>query len=136
MEQSNPSRRLAIVAFEDAAEFAFASETTFRLRDEVVVQEGVISPHTAMGSLFMVILQPDMNDVIELSSAEADEMIQHFSFCAGDKALCEGVCFGSLGRSPNTSYVRLPESIELVGIFSVAIPDEKPGLDALILHPH
>jgi len=44
--------------------------------------------------------------------------------------------FGRLGRYKDASHVRFPEGFKLAGIFTIVIADEKPGLDALIFHPH
>ena len=102
----------------------------------MLVQDCVVSTHTPMWTTQVIMVQPDANDVIELSSAEANEEVQCFLARGGDKPLNKRIHFGGLGRNPNASHVWFPKRVEFVGTLSVVVPDEEPCLDALVLHPH
>ena len=82
-------RGFAVVTFENSAEFSFASNSAFCLWYEVFVEHGVVSSDTAMRSLLVIILQPYVNNVVEFSSTEANEAIQHFPLCSFDEALAK-----------------------------------------------
>ena len=62
------------------------NEGAFRSQNEVFIQHRTVSADTSMRSLLVIIFQPHAKDVIELSSTETNEVIQHFPFCSSDEA--------------------------------------------------
>ncbi len=80
------SRGFAIVAFHNSGQFALATNAPFGPRDEAYVEHRVVSTDSAMGSLLVIMFQPHAKDVVELSSTEANEMIQYLLFCSSDIA--------------------------------------------------
>lgn len=130
------SRGFAVVAFQDSTEFALASNATFGLRDEVFIENCVVSTDTPMRPPVVIMIQPDSKDVVQLPSAEADEMSERLALCCPDTALTKRTCFGRPWRNPNASDVRLPEQVEFVRVLSVSAPYEESWFNALILHPH
>ena len=126
----------AVVTLENSTEFRLATNLTFRIRNKGCIQDGVVSTDTAMGPLLMIMFEPHADYIVKLSSAEADEMIQHFAFRTTNEALYEGVCFGCPRRYTNASDFGFPELVEFARIFSVSISDDKARTDALFIHPH
>ncbi len=108
----------------------------FGIRNEVFIQHGVVSTDASVRPLFVIMIEPHAKDVVELTSTEAEEVIQHFSLRRSDKAFTERVCFWGSRRRANTSHIRFPEVVEFVRILSVAISYEKARSDPLVRHPH
>ncbi len=111
----------AIVALEDAAEFALATNDAFGCRNEGMIKDSVVPTDPTMRSLLMIMFEPHANDVVELSSTEANEVVQHLAFGGAYKALHEGVCLRCSGRDTNASDLWFPELIEFVWILPVTI---------------
>ena len=134
--RSFSSRSFAVVAPKDAAEFGLAANMSLGHWNEFLIEHRVVSADSSMRTLFVIIFQPHPKDIVQMPAAETDEVIQHFVLHFPDIRFDERVCLSRLRRNSDASHARLPESIELVGVLSVPIPDQKPGLDALVLHPH
>ena len=100
------------------------------------VKNSVISTDTAMRALLVIMFQPHAKDVVQLSSTEANEMVQRFAFRTCDKALHKGVRFGRLRRYADTSHLWFPERVEFVRVLSITIPNKKPRVDAFVFQPH
>ena len=127
----------AVVTFQDATEFGFASNSAFRLRNEVLVQNSVVSPDTAMRALLVIMFQPHTKDVVELSSTKANEVIQDLSLCSSDEAFAECIRHRGAWWDFNGPDVSLfPERIEGMRVLSIAISNHEPGIDTFVLHPH
>ena len=130
-------RGFAVITFQNAAEFGFASDSAFRLRNEVLIQNCVVSANAAMGPFFVIMFQPHAKNIIELSSTETNKMIQHFPFCSSDEALTECVRHRSTRRNfYRPDFGIFPKHVESIRILSIAIPNEKLGLYTFIFHPH
>lgn len=84
----------------------------------------------------MVMLEPDSQDVIELTSSEADKMIQHLALRTRDEAFRKGIGLGRPWRDTNATDLRFPKFVELIRILSVAISNDEPRSDPLVVHPH
>ena len=65
----------AVVALENPAEFALATNTAFGLWDEGGIQDSVVSTDAAMGSLLMIMIDPHAKDIVKLPATETDEVI-------------------------------------------------------------
>ncbi len=109
-------RGFAVVALQDSTEFAFATNLTFGFWNKGIVKNGVVSTDTAMGPLLMIMFEPHANDVVELSSTEANKVVQHLAFCGTDEAFCKRVRLGSPWTYANASHAWFPELVELVRI--------------------
>ena len=130
-------RSFAVVTFQNATKFSFTSNSAFRLRNKVLVENGIVSANTAMRAFLVVKFQPHAKNVVELSSAKTNEVIQHFPLCSSDEALAKCVCHGSAWRNLYWPYVRLfPKCIEGIRALPIAIPNEKLRVDTFVLHPH
>jgi len=106
------------------------------LRDEVLVQDGVVATHASVRSALLVMISPDREDIVELSSAEANKMIQSLPADTGNIALDKRIRFRGLYGNAYTSHVRFPERVEFIRVLSVPVSDKESWLDALVLHPH
>jgi hypothetical protein len=84
-------RGFAIVTLHDPSEFGLATNGAVGIRKEVIVQNSIVSTNTAMGAWLVMMFQPRAKDVVELSSTEADEMVQRFSLRTSDIVLDERV---------------------------------------------
>ena len=130
-------RGFSIITFQDAAEFSLASNSAFALWHKVFIKHGIVPTNTAMRSLLVIVFKPHAKDVVELSPTEANEVIQTFAFCSSNEALTKCVRHRSTWRDFYWSHVSLfPKQVEGMRILSIAIPDQKPGVDPFVLHPH
>ncbi len=126
----------AVVTLQDAAEFALATNDAFGCRNEGIIKDSVVPTDPTMRSLLMIMFEPHANDVVELSSTEANEVVQHLAFGGAYKAPHEGVCLRRSRRDTNASDLRFPELIEFVWILPVTISNDKSRTDSLFIHPH
>ena len=135
-ERTN-SRGFSVVTFQDATKLGLASNSAFRLRNEVFVQNGIVSPDTAMRALLVIMFQPHTEDVVELSSTEANEVIQDLSLCSSDEAFAECIRHWSTRWDFYWSHISLlPKHVERMRILSITISDQEPKIDAFVFGPH
>lgn len=85
------SRGFPVVTFQDAAEFASATDASLCLGNEVLVQNGVVTTHASMRSALLIMISPDREDIVQLSSAEANKVIQRFPADTRNIALDERI---------------------------------------------
>lgn len=99
-------RRVSVVTLQDAAEFALAADGALGLRDESLVQYRVVSSDTPVGSLLVIMFQPNSIDVVQLVKTETDEMIQHFLFHLPNIRFNERVVHREAGGIFGTGFSR------------------------------
>ena len=127
----------AVITLQDSTEFGLATNTALRIRNKRFVQNSVVSSYTSMRPLLVIIFQPHAKDVIELSSTEADEMVQQFSLRSTDIAFTESVRHRGAWWNFDWSHFGLfPKFVEFVRVLSITIPNEEFGVDAFVFHPH
>ena len=140
LEQLNSNENLrgfAVITFKNAAEFGLASNSAVCLRNEIVVQNGVVSTNTAMRSLLVIMFQPYAKDVVKLPAAKTDKVIQTFAFRGSNKTFAERIGHRSPRWNLNRPHVSLfPEHVEGIRILSITIPDQELRLDTFVFHPH
>ena len=69
-------RGLAIVTFQYAAEFGLAANTSFGFRDKVYIEHRVVTSHTPVRCLLVIMFQPRAKNMVELPSTEAEKIVQ------------------------------------------------------------
>ena len=90
-----------------------------------------------MGSLLVIVLQPHPKDVVELSSTEANEVIQYFSLCNSNVAFTECVSLRGAWRSfDGSDFGIFPERVKGIRILSITVVNEESGFDTFVFHPH
>ena len=83
-----------------------------------------------MGSLLVIVLQPHPKDVVELSSTEANEVIQYFSLCNSNVAFTECVSLRGAWRSfDGSDFGIFPERVKGIRILSITVVNEESGFD-------
>ena len=95
----------AVVALQDSAELDSATNLAFGYWNKGVVQNSVVSTDTSMRALFVIMFQPHAENIVELPSTKADELIQDLALCTRDIALNECMRFRCLRRNTNTARV-------------------------------
>ena len=111
--------------------------TAFGIRSKVFIQHCVVPTDASVWPLLVIMFQPHAKDVVELSSTEADEMIQDLAFRGSNVAFTKSVRHRSTWRSFDGLHFGLfPEFVELVRVLSITIPNEESGVDAFVFHPH
>ena len=131
------SGRGAVVLGNDSSEFGPAANLTFDRGHEVFVEYRVVAPHPSMGPVLVIMPEPSLYDVVQLVLAEAHEVMQTFAFQRPNESFEERVRHRGTWWNfdwPHSSL--LPERVENIRILPVTIPNEKPGLDAFVFHPH
>ena len=79
----------------------------------------------------------DLNDVIQLSEAETEELVQALALQAADPGFDEAIGDGGLVRSSDGTAIRATKMlIEGLGELAIAIMDQEPYVDPFILGPH
>ena len=79
----------------------------------------------------------DLNDVIQLSEAETEELVQALAFKATDPGFDEAICDGCLVRSQNGATIRAAKIlVEALGELAVTVVDQEPHVDPFLLGPH
>ena len=90
-----------------------------------------------MRSLRVVVLDPRPSDIVELTAAEAHEMVQAFPFQRADERLSVGIGLGSPRWTLKARHARgLPERLQSVWILSVPVAQDETRGNSLIIHPH
>lgn len=89
-----PLRRISVVGLDESAELLFATDGAVGLRSETFVEYFVVHPDTAVGSLGIVVGDPNPKDVVELAATKADEVIETFSLESPDERFNEGIGLG------------------------------------------
>ena len=64
----------AIVVFDDATEFAPATNRSLDLRRKVWVENSVVSTYASVRAFMVIVTEPGCGDVVELSATEAEEV--------------------------------------------------------------
>ncbi len=87
--------------------------------------------------MFVEVADVRLADVVEMPQAEAQEVIQTFAFDRADPGLRERVRIRRQPRGPQATKVGVVEqATELGRELAVAVVDEEPRLDLLLVEPH
>ena len=73
----------SIVRLDESAEFALATNSAFGFRNEGFVQYRVVPTDPAMWALLMIVFMPHAKNIVEVSSTEANEMVQYLCWIQG-----------------------------------------------------
>ena len=130
-------RGVPVVRLDDSPELLSATDCSFHLHLEVIVEHFVVYSDASMGTLGVVIPDPGLRDVIELSAAETKKEVEAFSFQRFDEGLDECVGLRRPRRNLDTSSSKLfPKDVEFIRVLSVPVPNQVPGFDSFVFHPH
>ena len=66
--------RVSVVTLQDATKFALATHGAFGLRNEGFVQNSVVPSDTSVGSLLVIVFEPNSIDVVQLVKTETEEV--------------------------------------------------------------
>ena len=90
-----------------------------------------------MRTILVVVRGVGLNDVIQLSEAKTEELIQALAFKASDPRFDEAICDGCLVGSPNRATIRAAKIlVEALGELAVTVMDQEPHIDRFLLSPH
>lgn len=128
---------VSVVAFDNAAEFAFTTNLALCTWTEVDVENGVVSTDSSMRSFVVIVAQPGCCNIVELSSAEADEVVKTLLFDGSDERLREGVRFRRFdGCSDASNVLGFPKVVEGMREFTVPVSNQEFDFDSFVLRPH
>ena len=130
-------RGVAVILANDLSKFGTAADYALGYWDKVFIQHRVVASHPSMGSVFVIMSEPGLYEVVRLVFAPAHEVIQTFAFQRPDETFTKCVRHRSAWRNLDGPHFGiLPEHVEFVRILSITIPNEELGVDVFVIHPH
>ena len=136
-EMPTCSGGVSVVVFDDSAELASAPDGPVDLRREALVQDVVAYSYALMWASGVIMRAPDFGNIVELSSAKAEEVVETFMFKGADKFFTKRIRPRRTdGRSDATHAGALPEVFESGIELGVCVVDKEPRRHADVLEPH
>jgi len=128
-------RRFPLIPGDDTAEPLLPFDWTGRCAPEIGGDDVVTG--ALVGPLGVVVIEPDAVDVGQLAKTKADEVVQALMLAGTDEGFAKSVGLRRFRRNADAAHPGpFPEGVELLGELGVAVVDQVPGVDAVVVEPH
>jgi len=130
-------RGIPVILGNDSAKFFSVADDSLGLRFEVCVKDVVVDVSALMRALEMVVFEPRLVDVVQLTTTKTDEVVQAGLLNCADKSFAKCICARGARRDFNCADSSIfPEGVESVWVFSVSVANKVSGFDAYFFEPH